>query len=327
MPFAAGDASAALDFSVVVPVYRGHATLDELCRRLAAHFEARDESFEVLLVDDGSRDGSWERITAIASADPRVIGLRLTRNFGQHNATVCGMRRARGALVVTLDEDLQNPPEEIAKLVDCLHASSADVVYGVPERRRSSWWRRLGSRVVMLVPRYVMQVDFDISSFRLLRRPIAAEVARVERHDVIIDVFLAWTTDRIAATRVRHDSSAGRTSSYTPRKLAQVLVNMLANYTVLPLRIASWVGALLSLLAGAAALYFVWARLTHNIVPPGFSALIVTLLFSTGVVLLGIGILSEYLARTFLHVVRKPQSVLRESTRDVGEEVSSRVER
>ena len=301
-------------YSVIVPVYRGEATVVELCRRLAAVFEVRATSFEILLVDDGSSDGSWERIQDIASHDDRVVGLRLTRNFGQHNATVCGFRHAKGETILTIDEDLQFPPEEIDKLIERAEQDGADVVYGVPERRRHSWWRRLGSRVVMTVPRLVMKVPFDISSFRLIRGPIAAEVAKAQRHDIVIDVMVSWITDRISAVRVQQMESTARKSSYTPVKLLQMLFNILYNYTVLPLRFSILIGGILSLLSLVLAAYFTYIRITQDVGVPGFSALIVSILFSTGVILLGIGMMSEYLAHTFLHVIRKPQSVVRETT-------------
>ncbi len=301
-------------YSVVVPVYRGESTVSELCSRLAAVFDARGDTFEIILVDDGSSDGSWQRILEIAERDERVLGLRLTRNFGQHNATVCGFRHARGAMVLTVDEDLQYPPEEIGKLIDCQKREGADIIYGVAERRRHSWWRRLGSRLVMIIPRLVMKVPFDISSFRLIRGPIAAEVAKAQRHDIVIDVMISWITDRIAAVRVQQMESTARKSSYTPVKLIQMLFNILYNYTVLPLRLSVMVGGLLSLVSIVLAAYFVYIRITKDVGVPGFSALIVSILFSTGVVLLGIGMMSEYLAHTFLHVIRKPQSVIRDTT-------------
>jgi undecaprenyl-phosphate 4-deoxy-4-formamido-L-arabinose transferase len=303
-----------LAYSIVVPVYRGEATVVELCNRLVAFFEGRATSFEILLVDDGSSDGSWNRIQELAGQDDRIAGLRLTRNFGQHNATVCGFRHARGEFVITIDEDLQFPPEEIGKLIDRAERDGSDVVYGVPEQRRHSWWRRLGSRMVMIVPRLVMKVPFDISSFRLIRGPISAEVAKAQRHDIVIDVMVSWITDRISAVRVQQMESTARKSSYTPAKLLQVLFNILYNYTVLPLRFSILIGGALSLLSLVLAAYFVYVRVTQDVGVPGFSALIVSILFSTGVILLGIGMMSEYLAHTFLHVIRKPQSVVRETT-------------
>ncbi|MCP3978119.1 MAG: glycosyltransferase family 2 protein [bacterium] len=304
--------SAAPRLSLIVPVYRGRQTIEELARRLIAVLDAAGSTFELLFVDDGSSDGSWDCIRELARSEARIRGIRLTRNFGQHNATLCGFRHARGELLVTLDEDLQNPPEELPKLLEAFEERDADVLYGIPHERQSSLWRRLASRVVMFVPRKVMGIDFDISAYRVVRRSIALEVTRALRHDIIIDVYFAWITDRIASIKVQHvDPSRG--SSYTMWKLVRVLFNLVCNYTVLPLRLAVVTGLGLSLVSLVLGAVYVYLRFTQDVVP-GFSALIVSVLFSTGVILLGVGAVSEYLARTFLHVIRKPQSVVRETT-------------
>jgi len=301
-------------YSVVIPVFRGAGTLGELCDRLVATLSKLEGGFEIIFVDDGSRDESWQQIRRIAAREPRVLGLHLTRNFGQHNATLCGIRHARGELILTLDEDLQHPPEEIPKLIRQRAKSGSDVVYGIPEARRHSWWRRLGSRLVMLIPRLATGGRFDLSSFRIIRAPIAAEVAKSLRHDIVLDVYFSWISDRIESVRVEHHEAA-RGSSYSLFGLLRMLLSILYNYTVFPLRISSVLGGIISLVSLVLAAYYFIVKLVYGpSVEPGFSALIVSILFSTGVILLAIGMVSEYLARTFLHVIRKPQSVVRETT-------------
>lgn len=305
------------DISAVIPVYRGAHTITELCRQLIAAFEKSGHRFEIILVDDGSKDGSYEIVRELARKDQRIIGVELSRNFGQHNATLCGFRVARGRLIVTLDEDIQNPPEEIDNLIKHAQQTQSDVVYGIPRVRQHSWWRKLGSRLVMIVPRRVMKIDFDISPFRLLRAPIAKEAAKVGRHDVILDIYLAWLTDRISAKEVEHGANDSvRPSSYSLWKLIRVLLNVMCNYTVLPLRLASILGVLISIASIAIATYFILFKLIHGLDVPGFTAIIVTLLFSTGMILMGIGVLSEYLARTILYIHHKPQSFIRSTTRE-----------
>ncbi len=307
-------AAGEIDISAVVPVYMGERTLGKLVDRLIAAFEGAGRTFEIILVDDDSRDNSWQIIQDIARREPRVLGVKHTRNFGQHNATLCGFRFARGNLIATLDEDLQNPPEEIEKMIAAMQATHADVVYGVPATRKHSWWRRFCSRVVMFVPRRVMKIDFDIGSFRLIRSAIAREVAKANRHDIIIDIYFAWMTSRIVSCEVRHDEDQRDQSSYRIRKLLSVFLSMMCNYTTLPLRIASVMGALLSLGSIGLAIYFVVIRLTHEIPVHGFTAIIVSVLFSAGLILLGIGVLSEYLARTFMRINQRPQSIVRTTT-------------
>jgi len=163
----------------------------------------------------------------------------------------------------------------------------------------------------------VMKLPFDLSAFRLLRAPIARELARVERHDVILDVYISWVTNRIAAVAVHQDESSHRRSSYSVLRLARVLLDLICNYTVLPLRVSALAGAAISVLSVGLGIYFIYMRLHYN-VTPGFSAVMVTITFATGLSLLAIGIVSEYLARTFLHIIGKPQAVVRATTRDDG---------
>jgi undecaprenyl-phosphate 4-deoxy-4-formamido-L-arabinose transferase len=295
----------------------GAQTLEALVARLVAAFTRAGRSFEIVLVDDDSRDGSWEVIESLARVDARVLGVKLTRNFGQHNATLCGFRHARGRLIVTLDEDLQNPPEEIETMIETMRVTDADVVYGVSSRRKHSWWRRLCSGVVMLIPRRVMKIDFNIGSFRLIRAAIAREVAKADRHDIILDIYFAWTTSRIVATAVRHDEDSRESgSSYRFRKLLTVFLNMMCSYTTLPLRLASVTGIAISLVSMLMGVYFILVRLFANVPVPGFTALIVSILFSTGLMLMSVGIVSEYIARLFMRVNQKPQSVVRMTTSD-----------
>lgn len=305
------------EYSVVVPVYRGRQTIEELCRRTVQFFESRGESFEIILVDDSSSDGSWEEIARIAQLDPQVLGIRLMQNFGQDNATVCGFRHASGRFVVTMDEDLQNPPEEIGKMIAAMRRENADVVYGTPENKQHTWWRRLGSWLVLAIPRRAMRVDFDISSFRLIRYEALQEVMKSVRHDVIIDVYLGWVTRAITAVTVRHEEAL-RPSSYSLYKLIKLTVDLYFSYTVTPLRAVMFIGAGISLVSILLGSIMIYQRLIDNVPVPGFTSLIVTNLFSTGVIVIGIGILAEYVARLFLHWAHKPQYVVRQTTREDG---------
>ncbi|NTX00588.1 MULTISPECIES: glycosyltransferase family 2 protein [Myxococcus] len=303
-----------VDISVVVPCFRGESSLPELCARLVRTLEARHTPFEIILVDDSARPALWAVIEKLAQGDEHIVGVRLMRNFGQHNATVCGFRHARGRWVVTLDEDLQNPPEEIGALLARAEQADADVVYGLPRVRQGPGWRSLASRLIMVIPRRVMRVAFDISAFRLISGRVAAEVARSERHDIILDIYLSWVTDRITAAEVRHEHPEGLRSSYTLGRLVTVFFNLLFNYATFPLRLASVGGFLLSVLSAIAGGVVVFSRITGTITVPGWASLAVAVLFSSGVTLLGVGILSEYVARIFLQINQKPQAVVRQAT-------------
>lgn len=316
-PTLAATAGPRPDISVVIPVYLGESTLEKLVDRLRQTFERSNRTFEIILVDDDSRDNSWQVIQSLAQRDARILGVKLARNFGQHNATLCGFRFATAPLIVTLDEDLQHPPEAIDTMIATMREKNADVVYGIPAQRKHSWWRRLGSRLIMLVPRHVMKIDFDIGSFRLVNAAVAKAVTNATRHDIIIDIYFAWLTSRISAVEVPHDDGLrDRGSSYPLRKLLSILLNLICNYTVLPLRAASLMGATLSVVSLILTVYFVLVRLIEGVPVQGFTAIIVSVLFSTGMILLGIGVMSEYLARTFMHINQRPQSAVRTTTRN-----------
>lgn len=302
----------AVDFSVVVPVYRGRETLDELCGQLIRFFERRGASFEIILVDDASTDGSWEKVRDLAAGVPQVKGIRLMRNFGQHNATNCGLSHAIGDWVVTMDEDLQHGPGDIEKLIDCQRRTDADVVYGVPGKRYHPAWHNLVSKILMRVPRRVTGVDFDITSFRLIRGSVARLLKGATRHDILIDIYLAWTTRSVAAVRVDH--APARKTGYTLHARAGQVIDLICNYTIVPLRFAAILGAFVSVVSFLFGIVFIVLKMLFEITMPGFTAIIVTLFFSTGLILLAIGIVSEYLARVFLQVGRKPQWIVREAT-------------
>jgi polyisoprenyl-phosphate glycosyltransferase len=301
-----------IQYSVVVPVYMGVRTLPSLVDRLVDMFRALDATYEIVLVDDGSTDGSWDVILALVAARPTVAGVRLTRNFGQHNATLEGIRHSSGAFVVTLDEDLQHPPEEIPKLIAEQRRTDADVVYGIPEERKDPGWRRIASRLAKWVPRRVMGVDFDLSSFRLIAGPVARAVVPRTRHDVILDIHLSWATSRFASTPVRHAAAERGHSGYSAWRLARIFVDVLCGYTVLPLRISIVCGFLLSIVALAAGFHAIYWKVIGGIDIPGYTSLIVALTFSSGLLLIAIGIASEYLARIFLQAAGKPAALVRE---------------
>lgn len=305
-----------MDYSVVVPVYRGAATLGALHERITRFFDTRKATFELILVDDGSRDDSWKVIRELAARDPRVLGIQLHRNFGQHNATAAGIRAAQGRFIVTLDEDLQHPPEEIGRLIEHQAATGADVVYGIPSKRHHALWRRAASRLVMLIPRHVMGIAFDISSFRLMTASATRAIREATRHDLIVDICLTWVTTRIAAVEIAHAADQRGGSTYTIRKLLAVLFNLLCGYTILPLRLAVLAGSILSCIAFFFGLRAIYWKVTNNIDIEGYTSLIVATTFTGGLILIGLGIASEYIARIFMHINGKPQSVIRGTTRD-----------
>jgi glycosyltransferase involved in cell wall biosynthesis len=295
--------------SAVVPVYNSAGTLDVLVERIRAALDGHD--YEIVLVNDGSTDGSWERVVQLA-AEPDVRGLDLARNFGQHNALLAGIRAARGEVIVTLDDDLQNPPEEIPRLLVRLR-EGYDVVYGTPNVRQHKLWRNVAARLVRYSLRSSMgPVADSVSPFRAIRTPLRDAFASFAGPDVSIDVLLSWATTRFSSVEVEHVERRSGPSTYTFGKLASLALTMLTGFSVRPLRLASLLG-LVSTLLGLIVLVYVAVRLVVEGNPvPGFPFLAAMIAIFSGTQLLTLGIIGEYLGRVHVRTMDRPAYAIRE---------------
>lgn len=285
--------------SVVVPVYRGAATLEALTRRLGQVLPQLADAYELILVNDGSPDKSWQVIEQLSREFPWVVGVRLMRNYGQHNATLCGVRLARHDVVVTMDDDLQNPPEEIPKLIARL-TDDADVVYGVAAHRQREWWRSLFARLVKNAIAFVMGLRNvrDIGAFKAFRTELRQAFADYRGPDVLLDVLLSWGTSRFAAVEVEEAPRAAGRSNYSFWKLVRVSLLVLTSYTTLPLRLASLLGLLFTLFGLGVLVYVLYVYFVLGSIP-GFSFLASAITIFSGVQLFSLGVIGEYLARMF----------------------------
>lgn len=301
--------------SVVVPVYSGARTLAELVERVAATLKGFTD-FEVILVDDGSPDESWSTIESLSSQFAFVRGIRLSRNFGQHNALVAGVRHARFPITVTIDDDLQNPPEEIPALITALESQRLDVIYGVPEFVEQSLPRRLSGSLTRTVLKRVLGVKSapDMSSFRVFRTRLRSAFDSEIGTNVSLDALLTWGGATFGGVPVRHNARTEGTSNYTYRKLLRFAVDTTTGYSTFPLQVASFIG-LVTALFGLGILIFVVGRpiLTGESVP-GFPFLASTIALFAGVQLFTLGVIGEYLARMHFRIMRKPTYVIREET-------------
>ena len=298
--------------TIVVPVFNGSATLGELLSRLGTVMtQAAGDAWEVVFVDDGSQDASWEKLQSLASTFGNVTIIRLARNYGQHNALMCGFHHARGQVIVTLDDDLQNPPEEIPKLLAALEAGS-DVVYGKPEAREHSVARNFGSSLVQWVFNRVFGLDTGLSAFRAIRGEVVQRILQYDRAFTFIDGLLAWQTDRFAVVPVRQSARESGRSGYTFWSLVRLALNMLTSFSLWPLQLATVLGFVFSILSFLAAVFFVTKKLLFGIPVTGYTSLIVTVTFLAGVQLLTLGFLGEYLGRLHLNSNSRPQFVVRQ---------------
>jgi undecaprenyl-phosphate 4-deoxy-4-formamido-L-arabinose transferase len=322
----AGGNSLPPGISVVVPVYNSEGTLRDLVARLEPVLRQRagDGRFEVILVNDGSRDTSWDVIQRIAHEQPFVRGINLMRNFGQHNTLICGIRAARFDTICTIDDDLQNPPEEMPKLLDAL-PGGADVVYGAPEHEQHGLWRNLASQVAKIVLQKAMGATTarNISAFRVFRTRLRRAFDNYRGPYVSIDVLLTWATSRFAVVRVRHDPRTIGRSNYTLRKLLVHALNMLTGFSVWPLRIASLVGFGFTLFGVGVLLYVLIRYLIQGSTVAGFPFLASVVAIFSGAQLFALGILGEYLARLHFRMMDRPTYVELERTPDSHEHEAS----
>ncbi len=300
--------------SILVPVYRSEGTLAQLAARLLAALEPLGAEFEILLINDGSPDRSWELIRELSRGDPRIRGINLMANFGQHNALLCGIRAARHEIIVTLDADLQNPPEEIPKLLEKI-AEGYDVVYGTPRQPRQGLFRDFASWMLRGVVQCVMGVGIaaHISAFRAFRTQLRDAFAAFQGPFVMLDVLLTWGTTRFAAAPVRHDARPVGKSSYSLRKLFTHGFNVLTGFSTLPLKLASWIGFFFTLFGLGILVYVVGRYLILGYSFPGFPFLASIIAIFSGAQLFALGIIGEYLARIHFRLMDKPPYVIRDT--------------
>jgi undecaprenyl-phosphate 4-deoxy-4-formamido-L-arabinose transferase len=299
--------------SVVVPVYNSEASLPALVQRLTAVLPSITAGWEVILVNDGSRDRSWDVVRELAAAHDAVRGINLLRNFGQHNALLAGIRDARYAVTVTMDDDLQHPPEEIPKLLDRL-ASGADVVYGTPGALQHGLWRNFFSRATKGAMAHAMRIDnlVDLNAFRAFRTSLRAAFRTYESPHLLLDVLLSWGTSRFAAVTVEHKPRAYGRSNYTPSKLFNQAMLMLTGFSTAPLRIASSIGFFFTLFGIGVLVYVLGRYLISGTSVAGFPFLASIIAIFAGAQLFAIGIIGEYLARIFNRTSDRPVYVVKE---------------
>lgn len=310
--------------SVVVPVYNDALTLPELMRRLAAVLDRMAVPYEVILVNDGSTDSTWEQMVALADQYGALRAINLMRNYGQHNALLVGIREARFGTIVTLDADLQNPPEEIPTLLAKLREGH-DVVYGTPAREQHGLWRDLASQATKLALQGAMGAETarKVSAFRAFRTSIRNAFGSYRSPYVNVDVLLTWGTTRFAAERVRHDPRRAGTSKYTFGKLVTHAVNMITGFSTLPLQMASLTGFAFALFGLGVLAYVLGRYFLEGGAVPGFPFLASVIAIFSGAQLFALGVMGEYLARMHFRMMDRPAYTVRER---VGDSIDGRWE-
>ncbi|UNK48889.1 glycosyltransferase family 2 protein [Lysobacter sp. S4-A87] len=292
--------------SVVVPVYAGASALAELAQRTATSMSTAGLTHELILVDDRGDPRAWPMICEIARSRPEVRGIRLGRNFGQHAATACGIAHARGEWVVTMDDDLEHPPEAIPKLV---HACDEDhpLVYGVFPVRTHARYRNITSELMRwTLKKAFPDLNDSYTSYRVMRASLARELTSFSMSRPYIDGILSWITTSVATVEVSHGERQHGESAYTMKRLISHAVNIFVTFSQLPLRVATYGGAALASMSFLYLLYILYGRIAGTITSPGYTSLMSVVLFACGVQLVILGMLGEYVGRLMGATIRKP---------------------
>ena len=305
-----------LPFSVVVPVYNSERTLEEVYDRVANTFADIKSDFELIFVNDSSLDRSWEIIHQIKSKHPnKVIGINLRKNTGQHNALLCGFQFAKGEYVITLDDDLQFFPEDIAMMVARARESKADMVYGYYEaERQHSLYRKLGSNFVAYIFERFGNTVGQGSSFKIIHHTVIDKVKYYNHSYAFIDEILSWHTTKIDWQEVRHAPRREGQSGYSVFKLIFLTLHLVFGYTTIPLRFMTWFGLAAFWISLGFIAYFLYMKFAYGAYI-GFTALISAVALSSGLILFSLGVIGEYLHRILSLQHRKPPYLVQEILR------------
>ncbi len=299
--------------SVVIPVYNGARTIGPLVERLLAALTG--SPLQIVLVDDGSVDASDEVCRALSGRHAGMVTyVKLGRNFGEHNAVMAGLWHARGDYAVIMDDDFQNPPEEVGRLIDHARRHGYDIVYTHSPVKHHHWLRNLSSRLNDRVANFMLNKPrhLYLSSFKCLSRFLVGQILKYRGPYPYIDGLALRCTRNIGIIEVRHAPRREGRSNYTPRKLLRLWLNMFVNFSVMPLRVSTVVGLASSVLGLALGVEVLVERLVRPGVPVGWASVLVPIVLFSGVQLVMLGLLGEYLGRLFLTENQTPQFVVRE---------------
>lgn len=300
-----------MNLSVVVPVYKGETLIEPLVVQLGRVLPTFAENYEVILVNDGSPDHSWQVIQRLAREYTWVRGICMMRNYGQHNATLCGVRAACYEVIVTMDQDLQHPPEEIPLLLAKLD-EGYDVVYGAPRKLPQALWRNVMTAAIKWILAKVIGLPsvHNVSAFRAFRTNLRDAFVNFQSPSLILDVLLSWGTTRFTSVQV--DIVQAERTNYNLTMLIRTAMLILIGYSTLPLRFASWLGFAMTLFGLGVFVYVLIVYFTAGSLP-GFPFLASIIALFSGAQLFALGIFGEYLARMFDRSMDRPPYVIQET--------------
>ncbi len=295
-----------MKYSVVVPVFNSADSLIELHERLAKVLTNLSDDYEIIFVDDGSVDSSWDVLRSIKTqAESNVLCVRLAKNYGQHNATFCGLKFATGERIITIDDDLQYFPEDITVMVDAMNETKAHLIYGHSEDNHSVF-KKAASTAYKSGSKYLDGKHGLGSSFRLFDARLKRSVLVHEFQFVFLDELFSWYTDDIGVVKVRYQARRSGKSGYDLAKSVKLANRNTLNYSSVPLRFMTYGGAVFAAIFFLLAVWFIVKKLMFGTKVPGFTAMIVAISFSISVMLLCFGVIGKYLNMIITRMNEKP---------------------
>jgi Glycosyltransferases involved in cell wall biogenesis len=295
-------------FSVVVPVFNSQESLVELHRRLCETFHSLGKTYELIFVNDCSQDGSLAVLHEIKKKDPRIVIIDLSRNFGQHSALLCGFNYCSGDFVITIDDDLQNPPEEIPKLYQRI-AEGYDAVFASYRKKKDKVYKNLGSRLIRMLTQKIFNLKNDLrfSSFRIVKREVVEELKLIKTPYPYISGMILNVTRQVANAEVEHNRRRFGRSNYTFSKLVKLAFSLLINYSTYPLKVISFGGIVISIAAFSIGVFVLFRKLMAESVRAGWTSTVMLISFFASIFFLIAFIFGEYLKRILAAVENNNQ--------------------
>jgi len=298
--------------SVIIPVFNEELNLEPLYTRLIKVMQDIGDDYEIIFIDDGSTDSSFQVLQHLHEGDNRVKVIRFTRNFGQHPAIMAGFDLARGEVLITIDADLQNPPEEIPKLLKKLD-EGYEVVFGIFKQRKHSVFRRAGSAFTkMVLSKIMLAGTTDLSAFRAMRFYVVEKLKLFSERSKFLDGLICWMGFRVGKVEVEHDKRLAGKTKYNLFKLISLWFDMVVSFTDLPLKFATYAGTGLGIVSLLLASFYIIRYFLYGFGVPGFATTVILITVFAGIQLFCLGILGEYIGRMNKEVKKKPEYIVRD---------------
>ena len=313
-----------MNLSIIIPVYNSEGILDELISQIISEIKSNIDTiqkFEIILVNDKSVDKSWEKIKELSKRYKEIRGINLSKNFGQHNALIAGIKNSNGDYLITMDDDLQHSPKYISEIVLKLK-EGFDVCYTKYNNNKYSLFKKLGSVVNDKIANIVLKKPKDIylSSFKGIKKNIINEIKKFDSPHVYLDGIILNVTNNIGTINIEHNERMFGSSGYSFGKLFSLWLKVFTNSSIFPLRVASITGFVLTLISLIFAVFLIILKMNNPEIQQGWTSLMTFIFFFSGVQLLALGIIGEYIGRIFVNLNHKPQYIIKEQIGDTKDE-------